>query len=53
MARDILCDMNENEKCTLVKCMERMNNFLLNKINRSLVNKDGLKNLHNLKGKTE
>ncbi len=43
MARDILCDMNENEKCTLVKCMERMNNFLLNKINRSLVNKDGLK----------
>lgn len=44
MARDILFDMNDNEKCTLIKCMERMNGFLLNKINRSTLNRDGLKN---------
>ena len=33
MAKDILCDMSETEKRTLVKCMERMNAFLKNKIN--------------------
>lgn len=44
MARDILCDMSDSEKCTLIKCMERMNDFLLNKINRSTLNRDGLKN---------
>ena len=44
MAQDILRDMNENEKCTLVGCVERMNSFLLSKINRSPFNRAGLKN---------
>ena len=42
MAKDILCDMKESEKCTLIKCMERMNKFLTNKIN-SANNKEALK----------
>ncbi|MEE0059399.1 MAG: hypothetical protein UE295_01090, partial [Acutalibacteraceae bacterium] len=42
MAKDILCDMKESEKCTLIKCMERMNKFLTSKIN-SATNKELLK----------
>ena len=44
MARDILEGMSDCEKLTLIKCVERMNNFLLNRINKSILNRDGLKN---------
>ncbi|MEE0930309.1 MAG: MarR family transcriptional regulator [Acutalibacteraceae bacterium] len=44
MAKDIFCGMEDEEKCTLIKCIERMNNFLLNKINRSILNRESFKN---------
>ncbi|MEE0265004.1 MAG: MarR family transcriptional regulator [Acutalibacteraceae bacterium] len=42
MAKDIFCGMKESEKCTLIKCMERMNKFLTNKINGA-TNKETIK----------
>lgn len=44
MARDILEGMSDCEKLTLIECVERMNNFLLSRINKSILNRDGLKN---------
>ena len=42
MAKDIACDMTIEEQSILLRCMERMNNFLLRKIAKSSFEKDGL-----------
>ncbi|MEE1155714.1 MAG: MarR family transcriptional regulator [Acutalibacteraceae bacterium] len=42
MAKDIVRDMTLEEKNILLKCIERMNNFLLRKIAKSSFEKDGL-----------
>ena len=34
MAKDVLKDMNEHEKNVLIDCIQRMNNFFLQKINK-------------------
>lgn len=44
MAYDILSGMNESEKHALIKCMEKMNDFLLKKINRNTSGQSGLRN---------
>ena len=38
MAMDILKDMNDHEKNMLIYCIERMNNFFLKKIDKSVSN---------------
>ena len=44
MARDILKGMSDCEKLMLIECVDRMNDFLLSRINKSILNRDGLKN---------
>ena len=44
MARDILKGMSDCEKLMLIECVDIMNDYLLSKINKSILNRDGLKN---------